>query len=61
MGDAIQPLDPASVASIVLYGRLRHHLALKATGHSLVYNQIYPFNGMWNYTSGIIHHVRLIG
>ncbi|KAI0523008.1 hypothetical protein KFK09_005398 [Dendrobium nobile] len=61
MGNDIQPLDPAKVASIVRYGRLRHHLGLKATGHSLVYSQIYPFKGMQNYTSGIIHHVRLTG
>ena len=32
-----------------------------SNGHSLVYNQLYPFEGLQNYTSGIIHHVRLTG
>ncbi|KAK8948481.1 Purple acid phosphatase 15 [Platanthera zijinensis] len=61
MADIIQPLNPASVASTVRYGRLRNYLAFKATGHSLIYNQIYPFVGMRNYSSGIIHHVLLTG
>ncbi|KAJ6420809.1 hypothetical protein OIU84_028221 [Salix udensis] len=30
-------------------------------GYSLVYNQLYAFEGLQNYTSGIIHHVRLTG
>jgi hypothetical protein len=33
----------------------------EATGYSLVYNQLYPFEGLQNYTSGIIHHVYLTG
>lgn len=61
IGDDIKPLDPTAVASIVRYGRLRHPLSHEATGHSLVYSQLYPFEGLQNYTSGIIHHVRLIG
>ncbi|XP_052185132.1 purple acid phosphatase 15 isoform X2 [Diospyros lotus] len=62
IGYDIKPLDPKSVSSIVYYGRVRqpilHH---EARGYSLVYNQLYPFEGLQNYTSGIIHHVRLTG
>lgn len=36
-------------------------MSYQATGYSLVYNQLYPFEGAQNYTSGIIHHVRLTG
>ncbi|ONK58081.1 uncharacterized protein A4U43_C09F7920 [Asparagus officinalis] len=61
IGSDIKPLDPKSAASIVHYGRTRHPLNLQATGSSLVYNQLYPFEGLQNYTSGIIHHVRLTG
>ncbi|KAJ0988894.1 hypothetical protein J5N97_007250 [Dioscorea zingiberensis] len=61
IGDDIKPLDPTSVASVVRYGRLKHPLSHEATGYSLVYNQLYPFEGLQNYTSGIIHHVRLTG
>ncbi|ONK56204.1 uncharacterized protein A4U43_C10F5200 [Asparagus officinalis] len=61
IGDDIEPLDPETVASIVRYGRRRHSLNNEAAGHSLVYSQLYPFEGLQNYTSGIIHHVRLTG
>uniref|UniRef100_A0A1D1ZGA6 Purple acid phosphatase n=1 Tax=Anthurium amnicola TaxID=1678845 RepID=A0A1D1ZGA6_9ARAE len=61
IGDNIKPLNPVSVKSVVYYGRLRYPLHREATGHSLVYNQLYPFEGLQNYTSGIIHHVRLTG
>ncbi|XP_008794938.3 purple acid phosphatase 15-like [Phoenix dactylifera] len=61
IGEDIKPLDPTSVASVVRYGRLRQPLTQKAVGHSLVYSQLYPFEGLKNYTSGIIHHVRLTG
>ncbi|KAG9445704.1 hypothetical protein H6P81_011832 [Aristolochia fimbriata] len=61
IGENIKPLDPKSVASVVQYGRLRFPLRHESTGHSLVYNQLYPFEGLQNYTSGIIHHVRLTG
>ncbi|KAM1234239.1 hypothetical protein ACFX13_003920 [Malus domestica] len=47
-----------NVASIVCYGKLRYPPTHEATGYSLVYNQLYPFE-VQNYTSGIIHHVRL--
>ncbi|KAJ6372077.1 hypothetical protein OIU77_002408 [Salix suchowensis] len=61
IGESIKPLNPKTVASVVRYGRLRFPLVHKATGHSLVYNQLYPFVGLQNYTSGIIHHARLTG
>ncbi|XXG78603.1 hypothetical protein AAC387_Pa08g2511 [Persea americana] len=61
IGDNIKPLNPESVASVVRYGQLRYPLTHEATGYSLVYNQLYPFEGLQNYTSGIIHHVRLTG
>lgn len=59
IGDDISPLDPDSVESLVVYGVYGHPLNRKARGYSLVYNQLYPFEGLQNYTSGIIHHVRL--
>lgn len=61
IGNNTYPLDPSSVASVVYYGTLYHCLNREAKGHSLVYNQLYPFKGLQNYTSGIIHHVRLTG
>ncbi|XP_065876307.1 purple acid phosphatase 15 isoform X3 [Euphorbia lathyris] len=59
IGYNIKPLDPKQVASIVHFGGLRYPLSHEAKGYSLVYNQLYPFEGLQNYTSGIIHHVRL--
>lgn len=61
IGEDIEPLDPASVASIVQFGRKKTGLNRKAVGYSLVYSQLFPFEGFKNYTSGIIHHVRLTG
>ncbi|XP_021894321.1 purple acid phosphatase 15-like isoform X2 [Carica papaya] len=62
IGEKIKPLDPKSVASIVMYGIFGSlKKPCKATGYSLVYNQLYPFQGLQNYTSGIIHHVRITG
>ncbi|KAK3001388.1 hypothetical protein RJ639_021679 [Escallonia herrerae] len=61
IGDNIKPLDPKSVKSVVRYGKSRFSLSRKAVGYSLIYNQLYPFEGLKNYTSGIIHHVRLRG
>ncbi|KDP39361.1 hypothetical protein JCGZ_01118 [Jatropha curcas] len=61
IGNNIEPLNPKTVASVVRYGRSRIRLNHEATGHSLVYSQLYPFEGLQNYTSGIIHHVRLRG
>lgn len=61
MGAAVQPLDPAAVRSVVRYGLAADSLTHEAAGESLVYSQLYPFEGLQNYTSGIIHHVRLQG
>lgn len=61
IGKNIKPLDPKSVASVVRYGEVNSSLNHEAKGHSLVYSQLYPYEGLSNYTSGIIHHVRLTG
>ncbi|KAL1211928.1 Purple acid phosphatase 15 [Cardamine amara subsp. amara] len=61
IGKNVKPLDPTSINSIVQFGTLRHSLNHEAKGHSLVYSQLYPFDGLLNYTSGIIHHVRITG
>lgn len=61
IGKDIEPLDPTSVASVVRYGNSKKLLMYEATGYSLIYNQLYPFEGLQNYTSGIIHHVLLDG
>ncbi|KAI8574279.1 hypothetical protein RHMOL_Rhmol01G0342000 [Rhododendron molle] len=62
IGYDIKPLDPKRVASLVRYGLIKQpKLPHEARGYSLVYNQLYPFEGLQNYTSGIIHHVRLPG
>jgi hypothetical protein len=61
IGYHIKPLDPKTISSVVRYGKMRYPLMHEATGYSLVYSQLYPFEGLQNYTSGIIHHVRLTG
>ena len=61
MGGAVKPLDPGTVGSVVRYGLAADSLVREATGDALVYSQLYPFEGLHNYTSGIIHHVRLQG
>nr|ACR23327.1 purple acid phosphatase isoform a2 [Triticum aestivum] len=61
MGGAVKPLDPGTVGSVVRYGLAADSLVREATGDALVYSQLYPFEGLQNYTSGIIHHVRLQG
>lgn len=61
IGDHIQPLDPEWVQSIVQFRVLRSPVTYQAEGYSLVYNQLYPKEGLQNYTSGIIHHVLLTG
>ncbi|XP_057534794.1 purple acid phosphatase 15 [Amaranthus tricolor] len=61
IGNDIKPLNPESVKSVVHYGTLKYPLIHEATGYSQVYSQLYPFEGLQNYTSGIIHHVRLTG
>lgn len=49
------------MGSDVLYGVQKGQPGMTAKGNSSVYSQIYPFEGLLNYTSGIIHHVRLTG
>lgn len=61
IGNSVIPLDPKTVASIVYYGIDKQLLSDEARGSSLVYNQLYPFEGLQNYSSGIIHHVRIHG
>ncbi|OIT30469.1 PREDICTED: purple acid phosphatase 15 [Nicotiana attenuata] len=61
IGDNVKPLDPKKVGSFVQYGKDKSLLRHKAIGESLIYNQLYPFEGLQNYTSGVIHHVQLTG
>lgn len=66
LGDAqiglnVTVLDPSKVASEVMYGKESGKYLMKKTGVSMIYSQLYPFEGLWNYTSGIIHHVRIDG
>ncbi|KAK7256037.1 hypothetical protein RIF29_29469 [Crotalaria pallida] len=61
IGYYINPLDPKAVSSVVHYGTSRTSLVHETRGQSLIYNQLYPYEGLQNYTSGIIHHVRLTG
>ncbi|CAL1354413.1 unnamed protein product [Linum trigynum] len=53
--------EPDSVASVVQCGVSGYAMDYEARGYSTVYTQLYPFQGLQNYTSGIIHHVRLTG
>jgi hypothetical protein len=57
----VTELDPSSVASEVWYGKESGKYTKIAKGASTVYSQLYPFEGLLNYTSGIIHHVRIKG
>ncbi|GLJ53723.1 hypothetical protein SUGI_1146390 [Cryptomeria japonica] len=61
IGPEVTPLDPSTVGSEVHYGTRSGKLTFVQHGYSSVYSQIYPFEGLLNYTSGIIHHVRLEG
>ncbi|KAI3948307.1 hypothetical protein MKW92_002540 [Papaver armeniacum] len=61
IGSNVIPLDPSTVKSEVWYGTQSGHYQFSQTGKSEVYSQLYPFQGLLNYTSGIIHHVRLQG
>ena len=61
IGPQVTPLDPTTVASEVYYGTQSGNYTSFATGTAIIYNQIYPYQGLLNYTSGIIHHVRLEG
>ncbi|CAK9185395.1 unnamed protein product [Ilex paraguariensis] len=61
IGLNVTPLDPSMVASEVWYGKESGKYSMKQTGVSTIYSQLYPFEGLWNYTSGIIHHVKIDG
>ncbi|KAL2653087.1 hypothetical protein R1flu_021215 [Riccia fluitans] len=61
IGQKIQPRDPSSVASVAVYGTESGSYTDSVEGSHEIYNQLYPFPGLDNYTSGIIHHVRLTG
>lgn len=61
IGENIKPLNPDNAASVVEYGKVKEKQTQKAEGYSLIYNQLYPYEGLQNYTSGIIHHVQLTG
>ncbi|PIN15542.1 Purple acid phosphatase [Handroanthus impetiginosus] len=61
IGLNVTPVDPTSVVSEVWYGKESGKYSEKRHGVSVIYNQLYPFEGLWNYTSGIIHHVRIDG
>ncbi|KAG4914636.1 hypothetical protein GLYMA_19G026600v4 [Glycine max] len=61
IGLNVTPVDPASVGSEVWYGKKSGKYTSVGKGDSVVYSQLYPFEGLWNYTSGIIHHVKLKG
>ncbi|KAF9606349.1 hypothetical protein IFM89_025017 [Coptis chinensis] len=61
IGPNVTPLDPSTVASEVWYGKESGMYHFIQRGVSTVYSQLYPFEGLLNYTSGIIHHVKLEG
>lgn len=61
IGTNVTALDPSSVGNEVWCGKESGNYTIKKIGVSTVYSQLYPFEGLWNYTSGIIHHVRLEG
>lgn len=61
IGKNVTPLDPSTVASEVWYGDQSGNYSKKRTGVSMIYSQLYPFEGLLNYTSGIIHHVKIDG
>ncbi|KZV34852.1 hypothetical protein F511_00754 [Dorcoceras hygrometricum] len=61
IGVNVTPIEPSGVASEVWYWKESSGDIIKASGVSVVYSQLYPFQGLWNYTSGIIHHVKIEG
>ena len=61
IGKNVTPLDPSKVGSEVWYGRKSGKYKSVKKGVAVVYSQLYPFEGLLNYTSGIIHHVRIDG
>ncbi|XP_042391364.1 purple acid phosphatase 23-like isoform X2 [Zingiber officinale] len=61
IGVNVTPADPSAVSSEVWYGEESGKCEFFQRGTATVYSQLYPFKGLLNYTSGIIHHVRLQG
>ncbi|XP_004301530.1 PREDICTED: purple acid phosphatase 23 isoform X2 [Fragaria vesca subsp. vesca] len=61
IGKNVTPHDPSKVGSEVWYGKKSGKYKSVKKGVAVVYNQLYPFEGLLNYTSGIIHHVRIDG
>lgn len=61
IGKNVTPMDPSTVASEVWYGEESGKYSSVKRGAATVYSQLYPFEGLLNYTSAIIHHVRLEG
>ncbi|XP_043705957.1 purple acid phosphatase 23 isoform X2 [Telopea speciosissima] len=61
IGTNVKPLDPSTVGSEVWYGKESGKYPFTQRGTSTVYSQLYPYEGLLNYTSGIIHHVKLEG
>ncbi|KAL8486773.1 hypothetical protein ACS0TY_023458 [Phlomoides rotata] len=61
IGVNVTALDPTTARSEVWYGKESRKYSARKRGVSLVYSQLYPFEGLLNYTSGIIHHVRIDG
>ncbi|RAL54486.1 unnamed protein product [Cuscuta campestris] len=61
IGLNVTPLDPTKVRSEVFYGKSSGLYTKTKSGGSMIYSQLYTFEGLWNYTSGIIHHVRIDG
>ncbi|KAJ3693111.1 hypothetical protein LUZ60_012206 [Juncus effusus] len=61
IGSNVKPLDPSSVGTEVWYGLNSGNYTFVKNGTAEIYSQLYPYEGLLNYTSGIIHHVRLEG
>ncbi|KAG8481123.1 hypothetical protein CXB51_025900 [Gossypium anomalum] len=59
IGPNVTALDPTSVASEVWYGKESGNYSSKKRGNATVYSQLYPFEGLFNYTSATIHRVRI--
>lgn len=61
IGLNVTPFNPSTVSSEVWYGKESGKYTMYRTGYSLIYSQLYPFKGLRNYTSGIVHHVMIDG
>ncbi|KAK8952077.1 Purple acid phosphatase 23 [Platanthera zijinensis] len=61
IGANVKLLDPSSVGSEIWYGEECEKYLFVRNGPAVVYSQMYPFEGLLNYTSGIMHHVRIDG